>query len=97
MADDATPEKLPNGKDEALDPSQLENSPLEIRLRPFLERNPESSIGTGRKRLAVLNPWGDATVAFEVESSDHKLIEPLNFRIPSPRTYSCMACGHRGP
>jgi len=56
---------------------------LREKLACFLEMNPEAGLERSKKRLRVVRPWNDASVALEVSLGDKTLISALNsVRLP---------------
>lgn len=52
-------------------------------LKTFLDNNPKSSVKkiqtlSGRSAVAVVNPWGDSSLAIEIGTNAEKLIPALN-------------------
>lgn len=58
----------------------------EEKLAPYLERNPYSKVGTRGKRLYVLTPWNDDSLALLIQpKSATELITALNTLVLPPR------------
>src|SRR5690348_5124181 len=51
---------------------------MEQRLRPFVERNPESALTVTGNNAVITKPWGDESFSLNVRGTDAELIDALN-------------------